>query len=46
MALGFRMRRGSFAKTLIESNPELAEDVSRPNIWNFECAWEVANKGK
>lgn len=44
MALGFRVRRGSFAKSLYETHPELLEADSRPNVWNFECAWEVANK--
>ena len=48
MNIGMRNRRGSFARVLLEQDPELWQSINSMSLhgaWLFECAWEVVNKG-
>ena len=50
--MSFRARRGSFAKFLMQEEGDFTYEndngrkYSAQNVYHFECAWEVANKGE
>ena len=48
MNVPLRNRKGSFARNLLEQNPDLwysLHTLSLAGTWLFEIAWEVVNKG-
>ena len=48
MNVPLRNRKGSFARNLLEQNPDLwysLNTLSLEGTWLFEIAWEVVNKG-